>query len=167
MRFLRILPLVWARITWSLSSFTRNIAFGNSSVTVPENSIISSLDICPHRLSDTTAICARPRLWSSCSSPGLFSVQGLQPHRHAARMSLQPLGFGKQHGGRPDFGQGILIARNPGGALEKIEHRKARGKARTAPRRQHMVGAGHVIAHRFRGQGAEKDGSGMADAAKT
>src|SRR5579875_3328165 len=153
MRFLRILPLVWARITWSLSSFTRNIAFGNSSVTVPENSIISSLDICPHRLSDTAGICARPWLWSSCSSPGLFSVQGLQPHRYAPRMGLQPLGFGKQHGSRADFGQGILIARNPGGSLEKIEHGKARGKARTAPGGQHMVGTGHVIPYRFRRQG--------------
>src|SRR4029079_4203304 len=47
MRFLRILPEVWARIVWSLSSFTRNIALGSSSDTPPVNSIRSSLAIRP------------------------------------------------------------------------------------------------------------------------
>src|SRR4029077_43828 len=47
MRFLRILPDVWARIVWSLSSFTRNIALGSSSATTPVNSIRSSLAIRP------------------------------------------------------------------------------------------------------------------------
>src|SRR3954447_11912867 len=47
-RFLRILPLVWARIECSLSNFTRNMALGRSSITVPLNSIISSFDIRPH-----------------------------------------------------------------------------------------------------------------------
>src|SRR4029450_9189526 len=47
MRFLRILPEVWARIVWSLSSFTRNIALGSSSDTTPVNSIRSSLAIRP------------------------------------------------------------------------------------------------------------------------
>src|SRR3569832_1635420 len=47
MRFLRILPEVWARTSCSLSNFTRNMAFGRSSVTVPGNSIMSSLGIHP------------------------------------------------------------------------------------------------------------------------
>src|SRR5690606_29840004 len=47
MRFLRILPEVCASTSWLLSSFTRNIALGSSSVTVPENSIRSSLAIYP------------------------------------------------------------------------------------------------------------------------
>src|SRR5689334_5523959 len=47
MRFLRILPEVWARIVWSLSSFTRNIALGSNSSTTPLNSIRSSLAIRP------------------------------------------------------------------------------------------------------------------------
>src|SRR5918994_2613793 len=47
MRFLRILPEVWARIVWSLSSFTRNLALGSSSDTTPVNSIRSSLAIRP------------------------------------------------------------------------------------------------------------------------
>src|SRR5271163_424488 len=34
----------------SLSSFTRNMAFGSSSITVPLNSIISSFDIRPLRI---------------------------------------------------------------------------------------------------------------------
>src|SRR5690554_6884944 len=45
MRFLRILPAVWAMISWSFSSFTRNVALGSSSVTTPGNSSISSLAI--------------------------------------------------------------------------------------------------------------------------
>src|SRR5580692_839011 len=45
MRFLRILPEVWVRTSWPFSSFTRNIALGKSSVTVPSNSSNSSLAI--------------------------------------------------------------------------------------------------------------------------
>ena len=45
MRFFRIFPLVCASTMWSLSSFTRNIAFGSSSTTWPLNSIMSSFDM--------------------------------------------------------------------------------------------------------------------------
>src|ERR1700691_5470466 len=45
MRFFRILPEVCANTTWSLSSFTLNIALGKSSATVPANSIKSSFGI--------------------------------------------------------------------------------------------------------------------------
>src|SRR5690606_18532855 len=45
MRFLRILPAVWAMISCSFSSLTRNVALGSSSVTVPGNSSSSSFDI--------------------------------------------------------------------------------------------------------------------------
>src|SRR5271166_5011682 len=45
MRFLRILPAVWAMISWSFSSLTRNVAFGSSSTTNPGNSSSSSFDI--------------------------------------------------------------------------------------------------------------------------
>ena len=38
MRKRRILPATWPRTTWSLSSFTRNIAFGRASMTSPSNS---------------------------------------------------------------------------------------------------------------------------------
>src|SRR3954451_335184 len=43
MRFLRILPAVWPRISWPFSRRTRNIALGSSSTTVPRISSSSSL----------------------------------------------------------------------------------------------------------------------------
>src|SRR6478736_4748615 len=43
MRWRRILPATWPRTMWSLSSFTRNIAFGRASTTSPSNSTFSSL----------------------------------------------------------------------------------------------------------------------------
>src|SRR5690242_9905128 len=45
MRFLRILPAVCAMISWPFSSFTRNVALGSSSETIPGNSSNSSLAI--------------------------------------------------------------------------------------------------------------------------
>src|SRR5437763_8828823 len=45
MRFLRIRPAVWAMISCSFSSLTRNVAFGSSSVTTPGNSNSSSFAI--------------------------------------------------------------------------------------------------------------------------
>ncbi len=47
MRFLRILPAVWAMISWLFSSVTRNVALGSNSLTVPGNSSSSSLAIRP------------------------------------------------------------------------------------------------------------------------
>src|SRR5689334_5529188 len=47
MRFLRILPAVWPRISWPFSRRTRNIAFGSSSTTCPRISSNSSLAKCP------------------------------------------------------------------------------------------------------------------------
>src|SRR5215208_3129854 len=41
----RILPATWPRTTWSLSSFTRNMALGRASMTSPSNSTFSSLAI--------------------------------------------------------------------------------------------------------------------------
>src|SRR6476661_8943800 len=43
MRFLRILPAVWPRISWPFSSSTRNIALGSNSTTLPRISSNSSL----------------------------------------------------------------------------------------------------------------------------
>src|SRR5579863_8284661 len=47
MRFLRIVPAVWAMISCSLSSFTRKVALGSNSLTVPGNSSSSSFAIRP------------------------------------------------------------------------------------------------------------------------
>ena len=41
MKFFLILPEMCAKISWSFSSFTRNIAFGIDSIIVPSNSITS------------------------------------------------------------------------------------------------------------------------------
>src|SRR5690606_15808261 len=45
MRFLRMRPAVWAMISCSFSSLTRNIALGSNSVTTPGNSSTSSFGI--------------------------------------------------------------------------------------------------------------------------
>src|SRR5579864_6846511 len=47
MRFLRILPAVWAMISCPFSSFTRKVALGRSSLTVHGNSRSSSFVIRP------------------------------------------------------------------------------------------------------------------------
>src|SRR5690349_24633108 len=46
-RFLRILPAVWAMISCPFSSFTRKVALGSNSLTVPGNSRSSSFAIRP------------------------------------------------------------------------------------------------------------------------
>src|SRR3954469_19337218 len=41
MKFIRSLPLIWARTRWPFSSSIANIVFGNGSMTVPSTSIAS------------------------------------------------------------------------------------------------------------------------------
>ena len=67
--------------------------------------------------------------------------------------------------GRP--GPAPPVGRHPGGALEEVEHRQAGGEARGAPGGQHVVGAGDVVAERFRAEAAEEDGAGVAHAGRT
>src|SRR5215469_220969 len=62
MRFLRMRPAVWAMISCSFSSLTRNVAFGSSSVTTPGNSKSSSFAIhSPALLETEQADCPAPR----------------------------------------------------------------------------------------------------------
>src|SRR5947207_5028840 len=42
---MRILPEMWASTLWPFSSSTRNMAFGNGSITVPSRTIASSLGL--------------------------------------------------------------------------------------------------------------------------
>src|SRR3954451_10089137 len=42
---MRIFPEMWASTLWPFSSSTRNMAFGNGSVTVPSRTIASSLGL--------------------------------------------------------------------------------------------------------------------------
>src|SRR5215469_9033150 len=51
MRFLRILPAVWAMISWPFCRRTRKVALGSNSLTVPSNSSNSSLAIRPQLIS--------------------------------------------------------------------------------------------------------------------
>src|SRR5580658_345179 len=110
MRFLRILPLVCARIWCSLSSFTRNMALGSSSVTVPLNSIMSSLGIRPRSMVDWGMVRWRRGTWAPGCGWSSFALGGLalgavaqawvgQAERDAAGVGLQSLGLGEGHGG--------------------------------------------------------------------
>src|SRR5271156_3802652 len=102
MRFLRILPLVWAKMTCSLSSLTRNIALGSSSVTMPLNSIISSLDKQTSSKGGTTPLkWAAARFWSSFAQTG----------GHRAGMRGEAFRFGQGHGGGTDGLQRAVIER--------------------------------------------------------
>src|ERR1700739_138144 len=55
MRFLRILPAVWAMISWPFWRRTRKVALGSNSLTVPSNSSNSSLAIRPQLILRTGA----------------------------------------------------------------------------------------------------------------
>src|SRR5688572_27011630 len=71
MRFLRILPAVWAMISCPFSSFTRKVALGSSSETIPGNSRSSSFAI--------------PFLWRACGRSS-----GRHVHENRAEDALGP-----------------------------------------------------------------------------
>ena len=58
------------------------------------------------------------------------------------------------------FARGSRRHSRRGRALEEIQWREARGEAGAPGRRQHMVGAGHVVADGLRCVAAEEDGAG-------
>ena len=134
----------------SLSSLTRNMALGSSSITVPLNSIMSSFDIRPHAndlISRRNMSAGQGKVKQCRIMSGRFWLQRAARccgHAHAA---LPPRRARSRPGrSRPSAGG---IRRDPGGALEEVEHRQARGEPRGAAGRQHMVRAGHVVAHRL------------------
>src|SRR6201747_330588 len=102
MRFLRILPLVWARMTCSLSSFTRNMAFGRSSVTMPLNSIISSLD--KQTSLNGTKIRRRSVRWAEIRPRSSFR----QTDGNGSGVGGKALGIGKRNGGGADLLQSVV-----------------------------------------------------------
>src|SRR3954452_14214785 len=108
MRFLRILPAVWPRISWLFSRRTRNMALGSNSTTWPRISRSSSLAIHPLGLD----IAKRRRFngWPlkreaggglgradrrSTSGLIMFVEEGLHrlQHPHAARFEQQIVGL--------------------------------------------------------------------------
>ena len=75
----------------------------------------------------------------------------------------EALGIGEGHRGGADIGERGTVERDPGGALEEIIYRQARGEAGGAGGGQDMVGAGDVVANGLRAVGAQENGAGMAD----
>src|SRR5438309_110328 len=69
--------------------------------------------------------------------------------RDAASMRLETLRFGQRHRRRADLGERGGIGSNPGGAVEEVVDREARGKARRTAGRQNVIWAGNVVAHRL------------------
>src|SRR3954463_16181750 len=88
MRFLRILPAVWAMMTWSLAtSFTRKVALGSNSSTIPSNSSCSSFAISPLIFAAQPA--ADCRLTSQ--NQGLSGIRGPPTDESATDTGHQPI----------------------------------------------------------------------------
>src|SRR5580765_4387423 len=98
MKFLRILPEMWASTSWPLGKATRNIVPGNTWVTEPVNSIGSSLAT----LLPTTAALLnqrfRPGSWrrQSQSAPALASSFWLAITASVNFFLVKAIGCGKQ-----------------------------------------------------------------------
>ena len=78
-------------------------------------------------------------------------------------MGGKPLRFAERDGRFAERAQLLGSAFEQRSALHEVEHAQARGEARRAPGRQHVVGAGDVIADRFRRMRADEDGAGVTD----
>src|SRR5258708_38591282 len=77
MRFLRILPAVWAIISCPFSSLTRKVALGSNSETVPGNSSNSSLAI--------RVLCRKDRAAGACTWEAENQALSLQIKRRYQR----------------------------------------------------------------------------------
>ena len=77
-------------------------------------------------------------------------------------MGFKALGLGERDRFGSQHAHGRGIERKQGRALHEIQDRETRGKARGTRGRQHMVGAGDVIAHCFRRLGSQENRAGMA-----
>src|SRR5215468_5618385 len=73
---------------------------------------------------------------------------------------IEALGLGQAQRGGADRGEAGGITAHERGALQEVEDAETGGEARAAAGRQHVVGAGNVVADRFRRVAAEKDGAG-------
>ena len=99
---------------------------------------------------------SQPALFSPGSSP-------VEADRDRARVGVEPFGLAERDRRGPERAQLLGPAFEQRGALHEIEHAEARREARRARGRQHVVGAGDVIADRFRRVRAEEDRAGIAD----
>jgi hypothetical protein len=76
-------------------------------------------------------------------------------------MGIEPLGAGERHGRRAKRLQAIGIELEKRGALHKVQHTEAGSKAGAARGRQHVIGAGDVIADHLRRIAPDEDGAGI------
>ena len=80
-------------------------------------------------------------------------------------MGLEPLGLAERDRRSRERAQRLRSAFEDRGAFHEIEHAEAGGESRRSRGRQHVIGAGDVIADRFRRMRADKNRAGIADAA--
>ena len=78
-------------------------------------------------------------------------------------MGVEPLRLGEADRGRGEAREARFVAADNRRPLHKVEDAEPRGKTRAACGRQHVVGAGDVVADRFRRMASEKDRAGVAD----
>src|SRR5215471_11912196 len=82
---------------------------------------------------------------------------------NGAAMRLEALGAGERHGGWGEACKSTLVKTQNRGALHEVEHTQARGETSTARRRQHVVGARHIVADHFGCVGAQEDRPRVTD----
>ncbi len=75
-----------------------------------------------------------------------------------------PSARAERDGGAGERAQLLRAAFEDRGALHEVEHAEPGRETRRTRRRQHVVGAGDIIADRLRRVGADEDRAGIADA---
>src|SRR5581483_10681196 len=103
-------------------------------------------------------------LGSNSGGSNMASRLVAQADGDRAAMRLEPLGAGERHGGGGEARQRVRAEPQDRRALHEVEHAQARGEAGAARRRQHVVGAGHIVADHLRRVPPEEDGARVADA---
>ena len=94
------------------------------------------------------------------------SARSSAPGRHGGDVGGEVLGTAEGVDARRDRGQGVAVALDDVDDLEVRVDRQAAGVPGGAAGRQHVVGAGQVVAERDRAVGADEDRAGVADLAR-
>lgn len=94
MKFLRILPEMWARTSWPFGNATRNIVPGKTCVTVPVNSIGSSLATVFTLFRKRIPVSGPSHLLAAKVAHDLFGLQGVlvRAKRGVGRGNAQGIG---------------------------------------------------------------------------
>ena len=100
------------------------------------------------------------------------AVEGSRRHRQPRRFSriddraavrVEALGLGQRQRRRAERGQRLRRAGHDRGALQEVGDAEAAREARRARGRQHVVGAGDIVADRLGRVAADEDRAGMRD----